>query len=912
MSAPYVPGCGPLDASGAWYGKLPRLAVASEYPGRDEVKSGRGLTGPAGQILWPLLWREAGLTYDDVWVTNLVKEPKRAEWERKDIPVEVLHQAGRDLEAEFQMVKPDVIFSMGAHVTRHLLGPWATMETVNAKVHRIERDWGPATVIPAAHTASAIRGGRMGLDWTYEAIEELGRTLRGKGGQPLAPLAPPKVYSDWATYDREVLQPLALRTDLDAAWTVAMDTEFDPITKAPWGLSFAVRQQEALVLLASDARGIDELKKWLRVYTPRFAGHYWLADLGPLRAMGIDLRGCELVDTNVLAFHQQTEPQGLKALARRHLGLTMRDYEDVVGPYHREELIRYLERVAWATSYREVVRRWGKPGKPSKKFPEGKPPKELKPKVRSASQIHKNVTRALKNADASCDLDLWKRWKGWKRPQRVEIESFAGPVPQMSIDLVPLAEAVQYAGTDAAATIGLLAKLEPLSYSAQIEVIDHGVIEQTDDMHHAGLLVDLPEQGELHTYLTDELEKAKTIIQILADDNDFNPDSPDDVRRVLFGYEKGMGFQIGDEGEYAAPVQWTHGKERLPSTDKKVLALLKDEHWLPSYLLQYRQLKKLDSTYVGPIPDWLDEAGFLFPQFSLTRVPSGRLAASNPNVMAFPKRSKLGKRVRGLFVAEPGWEFGNWDHGQIELRVMADDAQDRAMLAELQPGSPDMHRNNARMLFGLDADVRDDAYWEGEGKDIRDMSKIQTYGIAYGASPERQAFEARVSGFDRFDVDDYRRFTKAWFAKYHGVRDRVAWVERFIRQNGYIEDRWGRRRKLPAVFLDGRRWPQAMLREEAVRQGFNHTVQGGAQGFMKKAQWRAQYEVYPAVRAAGWQVKPLLQIHDSLMSKHRGGAWDLLNRLMVGAMTADSWMMACPIVTDSERGPSWGALKKAA
>jgi DNA polymerase I-like protein with 3'-5' exonuclease and polymerase domains len=80
---------------------------------------------------------------------------------------------------------------------------------------------------------------------------------------------------------------------------------------------------------------------------------------------------------------------------------------------------------------------------------------------------------------------------------------------------------------------------------------------------------------------------------------------------------------------------------------------------------------------------------------------------------------------------------------------------------------------------------------------------------------------------------------------------------------------------------------------------------------MKRAQYRAQTEVFPAVRRAGYEVRPTLQVHDSLKVKYHLGAWDLLNPMMEWAMTADSWMVKCPIVTDSEHGESWGKLHKA-
>jgi DNA polymerase-1 len=295
--------------------------------------------------------------------------------------------------------------------------------------------------------------------------------------------------------------------------------------------------------------------------------------------------------------------------------------------------------------------------------------------------------------------------------------------------------------------------------------------------------------------------------------------------------------------------------------------------------------------------------------------------------MAFPKRSELGQMVRSMFVALPGWEFGAWDHGQIELRVMADDAQDAAMISELQPLRPgqsklnakgDMHIANAAMFFNLDGN--DEAYWAGKtGKKSREFSKTLTYGMGFLGGARTLHFTALCAGFTGYDEQDFQQIMDAWWAKYHGVRDRVQEVRAFMERTGYAEDRWGRRRKLPAIWLPGNRWPNVKLREEALRQGYNLTIQGGAQGFMKRAMVRAQEQVFPKMAAAGFKLRhpllpknegvvPALQIHDELMTMHQEGAWETLDPLMQWAMTDDSWMMAVPIVTDAARGRSWADL----
>ncbi len=925
---PYVSGSWPVSDSGEWLGRYPRVAFVSEYPGKEEVRSGRSLSGPSGQILWQLAWREMGLRAEDCGVTNLVKEPQRKEWERKGIPEEVLAQYGRDLEGELELGQPELIVALGRYATRHFLGDWATMEIVNGTIHEIERPWGTVAVVPAIHTAAAMRSPDR-LAFTQEALALAGRIVKGERIRPVSPMKQPKIFTSWAEYHRLHLEFYDCLPEL----MVGMDTEYDPLTGEPWGLSFAIDPHHALVLRAGDRTGLAGLRRWLDRQRPRVALHYAMADLEPLRQMGIDLLGwgLELVDTNILAFHQQTLPKALKPLCRRLLGLEMRDYEDVVNPYHFRQLAAWFE-LACELTAPGIVQRWSaaryrnptaaqlrraeKAGLPAP-LPVLLPGKRLKDAVESSTREHRLVKRALVDWQKDPTTDLWKRWEGWDAEPRAELESLLGPVPKAGLHLVPDVEAEAYSGADAAGTVGLVPILEAMHGRAPLieQAFDYPRIPQIDEMQETGLNVDVAGARALNTYLIDQIAETREILQLITDDRDFNPDSADQVREKLFAYSKVapgvMVFDPEEGDEWVLPVQKT--KTGLPSTDKKSLALLKHTHYLPAYLLEYRGLKKLQSTYVGPLERWVDpRTGLLHPNYSVTRVPSGRLAASKPNLMAIPKRHPLAKKIRALFFAEEGWELASWDHGQIELRVMADDAGDEVMISELQPGADDMHRANAVMFFGLDADLRDEDYWRkgGDGDKCRECSKTITYCNGYGGGPDRMWFESMVAGFTMYDVDDFKRLQAEWWRKYRGIKARVEWVEQQCRETGVIHDRWGRPRKLPAVALTGPRWPMAKLREEGVRQGFNHTIQGGAQGFMARAQILAQQETFPALRRAGIEIKPLLQIHDELMVKYRTGPghWERVNAAMTAAMTADSWMMAVPILTDAAHGRTWADL----
>jgi DNA polymerase I len=166
-------------------------------------------------------------------------------------------------------------------------------------------------------------------------------------------------------------------------------------------------------------------------------------------------------------------------------------------------------------------------------------------------------------------------------------------------------------------------------------------------------------------------------------------------------------------------------------------------------------------------------------------------------------------------------------------------------------------------------------------------------------------------GIRTFTLEEVQRLHQQWFELYQGVRRHLELVERTLQQQGYIEDMWGRRRKLPGAKLYGDFWPMSALREESIRQGFNHEIQGGAQGLLTNAMLRFYYDVMPLVRASGYEVYPLLQIHDELIFEisENEEAIGMFKELGLIAMTADQDRFEVPIGSGVTVGHDWSELK---
>lgn len=429
-----------------------------------------------------------------------------------------------------------------------------------------------------------------------------------------------------------------------------------------------------------------------------------------------------------------------------------------------------------------------------------------------------------------------------------------------------------------------------------VEQLDLAVWPMLHAMTQRGLRVDGAALDALERRVIERMEAILAELEQLVG-HPVNPNSGYDVAEWM----ESEGF-LGRR---------TPSGDRL-STNEKALRL----HVSPviDLVLEYRGLQKIVGTYCRPIREYAKWDGRVHPRWKPTRVASGRLACGreraekvvsrwdSPNLMAFPARDEWGKALRACFVADPGYVMASIDYSQIEMRNMAALSQDPALLRIFREGR-DIYAETVPALFGVPvpADWHEDSAWKTT---YRLPSKVVTLAVGYGIQG-RSLFEQLLlwgcgtPDAPRFPLEECDPLIDRWFDGYPGARAKMfavcreAWAA-----DGWATTELGRRRFLPALYYEGRRYPQSKLRAEAERQAFNHLVQGTSQEDMK----RAMVKLWP--RAEAGDFEPLLQIHDELVFQTKNP--DVVPEL-AAAMVAERG--GVELKTEWSVGPDWSSLK---
>lgn len=469
-------------------------------------------------------------------------------------------------------------------------------------------------------------------------------------------------------------------------------------------------------------------------------------------------------------------------------------------------------------------------------------------------------------------------------------------MPSVTLDDIPLKDAVYYSARDADATCridGPLSRKHADMGLAQVEEIDLGAIPMFERMQSNGILIDRKHFEDFGALLAVEMRRIEREAWALAGE-EFSLSSSDQVAYILYGK---LGLKT-------KRLTKSRTKE---STDEKSLQSLRSEHSIIHLLLAHREMSKLRGTYAESLPRLAESDGRIRANFRVTRIPTGRLAVSNPNLLAQPTFTDLGREIRRGFVAPPGCVLGTWDLDQVEMRVMADRSQDET-LCQIFRGGEDIHDQTASKMFGIPIGRLDKMRHRLPAKRVgfgiingitgKGLSEQFTLAVEQGAEPHSEG--------------ESNDMIRAWFEIYPGVRKYMRRVADETRRYGYVRDMWGRIRYLPNIY-SAKPWE----REEAERQAVNHTIQGGAQGILKKGmaaiwEWMKDHTVHrTATTLPMIVVEPLLQVHDELLfeitdhEEIRNLTAATFTQLLCGAVT-----LSVPIGAHNAFGPSWGDLEK--
>ena len=389
-------------------------------------------------------------------------------------------------------------------------------------------------------------------------------------------------------------------------------------------------------------------------------------------------------------------------------------------------------------------------------------------------------------------------------------------------------------------------------------------------MEQAGFTVDTAFLKALGERYTAQIEEAKDAVFKACNVKPFNLNSTQQLGEVLFE-------QLG----------LPHGKKtsRGYSTSAEVLENLRDiAPEIIDPLLRYRQLTKLNSTYIEGLLRLTEPNGRVHSTFDQVATATGRISSSEPNLQNIPVRTAEGREIRQAFLPREGWVLLDADYSQIELRLMAHFSGDENMLDAFRTGQ-DVHARTASEIFDVPLDEVTPA--------LRSNAKAVNFGIIYGISGFGLSRNTGVT------QQEARSFISRYFAKYPGVKRFMDTAVEDGQQNGYALTLMGRRRYLPELTASN-----AMVREFGKRAAMNTPVQGTAADIIKLAMVR----VDEALRRENLRSRLILQVHDELLlecpPEEVETAARILQQAMEGVIT-----LSVPLSAEVHQGINWAEAK---
>lgn len=411
-----------------------------------------------------------------------------------------------------------------------------------------------------------------------------------------------------------------------------------------------------------------------------------------------------------------------------------------------------------------------------------------------------------------------------------------------------------------------LIKIESLELFNEIEM---PIAEVLAEMQYVGIYVDEKEIIKFGENLKQNIEELTIDIYNLAGE-EFNINSTKQLGVILF------------EKLNLTPSKKTKSGY---STDVEALEKIKDSHPIIDKILEYRQLVKLNSTYVeGMIPYINLQTGRIHTFFHQTVTSTGRLSSTDPNLQNIPTRTELGKKLRKVFKAEDGKVFIDADYSQVELRILAHMAKDEVMI-EAFNSDADIHTISASQVFKVPV--------EEVSKQLRSKAKAVNFGIVYGISEFGLA--------EQIDINrkEAKEYIEKYLETYHGIRDYMKNIVEETKQKGYVSTLFGRRRYIQE--LNSKNY---MVRKFGDRAAMNTPIQGTAADIMKIA----MIKVYNELKNRNLKSKIVLQIHDELLIETLLEEKEEVKEILKTSME-NAAKLSVPLKVEVEEGKNWYQAK---
>ncbi|MBZ9692327.1 DNA polymerase I [Clostridium sp. M14] len=375
--------------------------------------------------------------------------------------------------------------------------------------------------------------------------------------------------------------------------------------------------------------------------------------------------------------------------------------------------------------------------------------------------------------------------------------------------------------------------------------VEHPLIYVLSSMESIGFKINKDKLEELRIKFKEQIEKTEKEIYELADE-EFNVSSPKQLGKILF--EK-----------LDLPV--IKKTKTGYSTNQEVLEKLIDKHPIITKVMYYRQITKINSTYVEGLKNVIDIDGCIHSNFNQTVTTTGRLSSTEPNLQNIPIKYEMGKEIRKVFIPQDSDDILiSCDYSQIELRVLAHVADDKNMIDAFEHHS-DIHTKTASEVFKVPVDEVTST--------MRSNAKAVNFGIVYGISDFSLAQDLKIT------KKEAAEYMAIYFERYPKIKEYLNYVSEYAKEKGYVLTILNRRRFIPEIKSSNK-----IVKALGERLAMNAPIQGSAADIIKLA----MVNVYNKLREKNLNSELILQVHDELILNVKKDEFDIVKQLVIEEM----------------------------
>ena len=397
--------------------------------------------------------------------------------------------------------------------------------------------------------------------------------------------------------------------------------------------------------------------------------------------------------------------------------------------------------------------------------------------------------------------------------------------------------------------------------------VEQPLTEVLASMEHTGVLVDSDGVKAFGEMLKAETEKVQAEIYSICG-REFNISSPKQLGEIL--PEIGVPLKKKTKTGY--------------STSAEVLEEFRAEYPVIELIIRYRQLTKLNSTYVEGLLKTVSQDGRIHTNFKQTETRTGRISSTEPNMQNIPVRTELGREMRKFFAAPEGKTLLDADYSQIELRIVAHICSDPVMTEGFKSGT-DIHRRTAAQVFNMPEEM--------VTSEMRSAAKAVNFGIIYGIGAFSLSKDINVS------IYQAKQYIENYLAGFPNVKKFMDDTVEKAKTDGYVTTMFGRRRYIPELTASNK-----MLQAAGKRIAMNTPIQGSAADIIKIA----MVKVYERLKAEVPEARLILQVHDELIVECSMADKEKASRILSEEMQ-NAVKLSVPLTADVNSGDTWYAAK---